>query len=215
MKKRRARFLWAAIGLLGAAAASPLWAAGAREPIAMPSQKAFQLQLEFRDLWVNRLFWVRSAVQEERDADIEAGRVSEARVVQGARDLADAFSPWYGPDVADKLFGLLAAHDKALKDFGEAALRKDDVGQHAAAGTLEANAGELAALLASANAGWRREALSKMLASLAEQQERQITDFFAADFDTEADGWTAMRENACYLADTLVLGIVTQFPSRF
>ena len=29
-------------------------------------------------------------------------------------------------------------------------------------------------------------------------------------FDTEADGWTAMRENACYLADTLALGIVTQ-----
>jgi hypothetical protein len=215
MKKGRARFLWAALGLLAAAGFSPAWAGGAREPVAMPSKKAFQLQLAFRDLWESRLFWVRSAVQEERDADIEAGKVSEARVIQGSRDLADAFSPWYGDDFADKLFGLLAGHDKALKDYGEAAIRKDTVGQHAAAGVLSANAGEAATLLASANPGWRRDVLEKMLATQAEQQEKQITDFFAADFNDEADGWTAMKRDTYYLADTLALGIVKQFPAKF
>jgi hypothetical protein len=215
MRTGRARLFGAALGLLAAAALSPAWAGGARERVAMPSQKAFQLQLSFRDLWVSRLFWVRSAVQEERDADIEAGKVSEARAIQAARDLADAFSPWYGPDFADRLFGLLAGHDKALKDYGEATSRKDAEGQRAAAGALSANAGEVASVLASSNPGWRRAALEKMLASQAEQQEKQIMDFFAADFNAEADGWTAAQEDVYFLADTLALGIVKQFPAKF
>jgi hypothetical protein len=215
MKNGRARFLWAVLGLLAAAGGSPVSAAGAREKIAMPSQKAFQLQLSFRDLWISHLFWVRSAVQEERDADIEAAKVSEARVIQNARNIADAFSPWYGADVADKLFGLLAGRDTALKDYGEATFRKDAEAQRAAAGALSAYARDLAALLSSSNPGWHKNALEKMFVSQAGQQQKQITDFFAADFTAEAEAWTTMKEDAYYLADMLALGIVRQFPSKF
>jgi hypothetical protein len=215
MDDRRARIRLMALILLAAAGALPVSAAGTREKVAMPSQKAFQLQLAFRDLWISRLAWVRSAVQQERDADIQAARVSEARVIQNARDLADAFAPWYGPDMADKLFGLLAAHDTALKDYGEATFRRDAEGQRSAAAALSGNARELAALLSSSNAGWRAEVLSKMLADHALQQQKQITDYFGADFEAEADGWTIMKESTYDLADTLALGIVRQFPTRF
>jgi hypothetical protein len=215
MKNGRARFLWAVLGLLAAAGAAPVSASGAREQVAMPSQKAFQLQLAFRDLWISHLFWVRSAVQEARDADIEAARVSEARVIQNARDLADAFAPWYGADLADKLFGLLAGRNRALKDFGEATSRKDAVAQRAAAEALSASARDLAVLLSSSNPGWRMDTLEKLFASQAGQQEKQITDFFAADFNAEADAWSSMKADAYYLADTLALGIVKQFPTKF
>jgi hypothetical protein len=215
MKNARALFLGTLFCLLAAAGGASAYAAGGREQVKMPSQKAFQLQLAFRDLWISRLFWVRSAVQEERDADIEAARVSEARAIQGARDLADAFSPWYGVDFADKLFGLLAGYDKALKDYGNATFSKNADGQHAAADSLSANAREVAALLSASNPGWRREDLEKMLATRAEQQEKQITGVFAAEFNDEADLWTTMKTDTYYLADILAAGIVRQFPAKF
>ena len=215
MEKRRARFLLIAFIALSAAGVSPVWAGGAKEKIAMPSQKAFQLQLSFRDLWISRLVWIRSAVQQERDADIAAARVSESRVIQNARDLSDAFAPWYGPDMADRLFGLLAGHGAALRDYGEATFRRDADGQRAAAGLLSANARDIATLLHSANPGWRTDVWQKLLADQATQLQKQITDIFSADFETEADGWTAVKADAYYLADTLALGIVTQFHGKF
>ena len=215
MKNRRARFRWAVVFLLAAGVGPTVWAAGGREQITMPSRKAFQLQLTFRDLWLSHIIWVRSAVQEERDADIEAARVSEARVLQNARDIADAFAPFCGADLSDKLFGLLAGHDKALKDYGESTFKKDTGGQSAAAAALSGNAKEVAALLSSSNPGWHRDALEKLFQAWAEQQEKQITGFFGADFVAEADLWTTMKDDTYFLADTLALGLVQQFPARF
>jgi hypothetical protein len=181
----------------------------------MPSQKAFQLQLAFRDLWMGHLFWVRSAVQDARHADGDAGRVSQARVIQNARDIADSFRPYYGADLSDRLFGLLVRHDTALREYGEAAFKKDAEGQRTAAGALSANAGDVATLIASSNTGWKREALEKLFQAQSEQQEKQITCFVSADFSSEAELWTNMVPDAYFLADTLALGIVGQFPTRF
>ena len=177
--------------------------------------KTVDLQLALRDLWIGHIFWVRNVVLTTSCQDEAAAKVAEEQVVANAKSIADAIIPFYGKDAADKLFGLLAGHWGAIKEYMNAAFKDDAAGKDAAIKKLQANADEIAGFLSSANPNWPKSVLSAALQAHGIHHVQQINAVQGKDFTAEARMWTAMKDHIYVIADTLAGGLVKQFPKKF
>ncbi|MGA2762880.1 MAG: hypothetical protein ABSG17_05915 [Spirochaetia bacterium] len=175
---------------------------------------AAELQAALRDLWVGHIFWVRNVALMTRLGNMAGAKVAEGQVVQDARDIANAISPYYGQPAADTLFGLLAAHYGAIKEYMTATYAGKKSAQEAAKAKLEANAEEIASFLSSANPNWPKEDLLGALQAHAMHHVMQIDAFNVKDFKTEATVWNEMKGHIYTVADVLAQGIEKQFGSR-
>ena len=75
---------------------------------------------------------------------------AEQAVVGNAKDIAGSIAPFYGQPASDKLFMLLAGHYGAVKEYLDAAVKKDAAAESKATHHLTANAQEIAAFLSGA-----------------------------------------------------------------
>jgi hypothetical protein len=187
--------------------------AKAKGATAVPAR--VQLQLAMRDLWVGHIFWVRNVVLDTHYGDAAAAKVAEKQVVQNAKDIANAISPYYGKPASDKLFKLLAGHYGAIKDYMTATFAGNKAGQTAAVDKLKKNADEIATFLSSANPNWPKATLEAALLAHGGHHIAQIDAISKKDFASEAKTWTAMKDQVYTIADVLANGIVKQFPKKF
>ena len=179
------------------------------------SAKSVELREALRDLWAGHVFWVRNVALATRLGDGGAAKVAEENVVKNARAIADAIIPVYGRPAADKLFGLLAGHYGAVKEFMTAAYAADTAGKDAAVEKIKGNATEIAVFLSSANPNLPKDALVSLLFAHGAHHIAQINAFAARDYAAEAEVWSAMNEHMLMIADALGKGIVKQFPAKF
>lgn len=183
--------------------------------VTQESAKAVELREALRDLWIGHVFWVRNVALATRMGDAGAAQVAEENVVKNARAIADAIIPLYGKPAADKLFGLLAGHYGAVKEYMTAAYAADTTGKDAAVEKIKANATEIAGFLSSANPNWPKETLVSLLFAHGGHHMAQIEAFAAKDYAAEAKVWSSMNEHMLMIADALGRGIVKQFPAKF
>jgi len=190
---------------------SPVYAKEKMEPM-----KAAELQMTLRDLWVGHIFWVRSVVIATKLGDADAVKVAEDNVVGNAKDIAAAVGSFYGKEAGDKLFGLLAGHYGAIKEYLTASMVDDKEGKGAAVEKLKKNADEIAGFLSGANPkNWPKDTLVSLLVAHGGHHIAQIDAVMAKDYSTEATTWVAMKKHIYTIADALAGGIVKQFPKKF
>lgn len=199
-------------------ASAPLAPAPAAEaaPTAAPIQaepiEAADLRLALRDLWTNHIFWVRSYVLAQHYEDAAAAEAAEAQAVENARALANGIEPFYGQEAADQLFGLLAGHYGAIKDYMSATYDGQPAGQEAASRALSANAEAIADFLDGANPNLPKEAVLPLLVAHGGHHMQQIRAFDRGDFAAEAEVWKAMLEHVYGIADAMAEALGAQFP---
>jgi hypothetical protein len=179
------------------------------------SAKSVELREALRDLWVGHVFWVRNVALATRLGDAGAAKVAEENAVKNARAIADAIIPVYGKPAADKLFGLLAGHYGAVKEYMTAAYAANKAGKEAAVDKIKANATEIAGFLSSANPNLPKETLVSLLFAHGGHHIAQIDAFAVKDYAAEAQVWSAMNEHMLMIADALGKGIAKQFPTKF
>ena len=190
---------------------SPAYAKEKMEPM-----KAAELQMTLRDLWVGHIFWVRSVVFATFYGDTDAAKVAEDNVVSNAKDIGAAVGSFYGKEAGDKLFGLLAGHYGAIKEYLTAAIAGNQAGKDAAVEKLKKNATEIAEFLHGANPkNWPKDTLVSLLMAHGGHHIAQIDAVTAKNFGTEATTWEAMKKHIYAIADALAGGIVKQFPKKF
>ncbi|HUL00128.1 MAG TPA: hypothetical protein VLX29_04655 [Nitrospirota bacterium] len=181
-----------------------------------PKMTAVDLRLTLRDLWVGHIFWVRNVVYATKYGDTAAAKVAEDNVVKNAKDIAGAVALFYGKEAGDKLFGLLAGHYGAVKEYLNAAVAGDKAAKDSAVDKLKKNAVEIATFLNAANPkNWPKETLVSLLLAHGGQHISQIDAVIAKDYGAEATVWEAMKTHIYTVADALAGGIVKQFPKRF
>ena len=195
-------------------AASPSLAKG-NIKITKESPKAVELREALRDLWVGHIYWVRNVVLATKMGDAEAVKVAEENVVKNARAIADAVIPFYGKDAADKLFGLLAGHYGAIKEYMIVSYAGDNAGKDAAVDKIKKNATEIAVFLSSANPNWPKETLVSLLFAHGGHHIAQINALNEKNYSSEAQIWEPMKNHMYVIADALGKGIVKQFPKKF
>ena len=202
-----------ALAVMAAFTASPAFA---REKMMKESPKGVELRLALRDLWIGHIFWVRSVVYATKSGDTEAAKVAEENVVKNAKDIASAIASFYGKEAGDKLFGLLAGHYGAIKEYLTVAVAGDMAGKDAAVNKIKKNADELAAFLNSANPkNWPKDTLVSLLVAHGSHHIAQIDAVVAKDYGTEATVWENMKKHIYTIADALAGGIEKQFPKKF
>ena len=180
------------------------------------SPKAVETRQALRDLWVGHVFWVRNVALATRMGDAEAARVAEENVVGNARSIADAVIPFYGKPAADNLFGLLAGHYGAVKEYQTAAYAGNKDGRDAAVVKIKSNATEIASFLSTANPkNWPKDTLVGLLFAHGAHHMEQIDAFAAKDYASEAKTWEMMKGHMYMIADAIAGGLVKQFPKKF
>lgn len=183
--------------------------------VGQPS-KTVATQMALRDLWVDHVFWVRNVVLAHAKKDTKALAEAEAQVVENAKKIASSIEPFYGKAANEKLFGLLAGHYGAIKDYMTASLPKVDLAkQKAASEKMNSNAAEIATFLSGANPNLPKEALMGLLAAHGGHHVAQINQIGKGDFKSEAETWGHMKHHMYTIADALVGGIAKQFPNKF
>lgn len=194
---------------------SPSFAHEGHAMAAKESTKAVELRQTLRDLWIDHIFWSRNVVLMTKMGSTQVAKVAEDNVVKNARSIANAMSPFYGQPAADKLFGLLAGHYGAVKQYMTASYAGDRAGKEAAAQKISANADQIATFLSGANPNWPKATLMSLLTAHGGHHMAQIDAFANKDYASEAQIWQAMKEHMYTIADALASGIVKQFPKKF
>jgi hypothetical protein len=177
--------------------------------------KAVEMREALRDLWQGHIFWVRNVVLSTKLGETEAAKVAEENVVKNARAIADSVIPFYGKDAADKLFGLLAGHYGAVKEYMTVSYFGNNAGKEAAVDKIKKNATEIAVFLSSANPNWPKETLVSLLFAHGGHHIAQIDALNEKNYSSEAQTWEAMKNHMNMIADALGKGIVKQFPKKF
>jgi hypothetical protein len=195
-----------------AAPPHPHAATAAKPPAHAASDRRVATDQALRDLWGQHVFWVRSYVVAGVDRNEAARGEAERQVVANARSLSAAVSPFYGQEGSDRLFRLLAGHWGAVKAYADAG---DQAGREQAVQALNANAGEIATFLSTANPYLPRDAVLGLLAAHGGHHVQQVDQLKAGDYAAEAQTWEAMRTHMYTLADTLTDALARQFPKRF
>ncbi|MGH9783540.1 MAG: hypothetical protein ACRD88_05090 [Terriglobia bacterium] len=168
-----------------------------------------------RDLWVGHIFWVRNVVVETFAGNKQAAVAAEKEVVANARQIAAAIEPYYGKAASDKLFGLLAGHYGAVKEYLVATTAGSKAKQDAAIKNLTANATEIAKFLSGANPNLPFDTLNGLLLGHGGHHIQQIQQFTGKQYAQEAQTWEAMKKHMYVIADALAGAIAKQFPAKF
>jgi hypothetical protein len=168
-----------------------------------------------RDLWVGHVFWVRNVVVSTFAGNRPAAEAAEQEVVANARQIAAAIEPYYGREASEKLFGLLAGHYGAVKQYLEATTAGNKGKQDVAFKSLSANATEIARFLSGANPNLPFDTLNGLLLAHGGHHIRQIQQVQSKQYAEEAQTWEAMKRHMYVIADALAEAIAKQFPRQF
>lgn len=213
MKTLKNRWLVAPAILLAVASAQPCYAHGTTaEPMAT---KAVQTDNALRDLWVGHVFWVRNVVIETMAGNQAAATAAENEVVANARRIAASIEPFYGKPAADKLFGLLAGHYGAVKQYLDATIANNITKQDAATQEMARNFEEIAVFLSGANSNLPVATLRDMLQAHGDHHTQAILQLRDKQYNKEAQTWEGMKNHMYALADALTGALAKQFPAKF
>ena len=168
-----------------------------------------------RDLWVGHIFWVRNVVVDTLAGNKKSAAEAEKEVVANAKQIAAAIEPYYGKEASEKLFGLLAGHYGAAKQYLEATAAGSKAKQDAALKSLTGNASEIARFLSGANPNLPFETLNGLLLAHGGHHIQEIQQLQSKQYAEEARTWDAMRKHMYSIADALAGAIAKQFPAKF
>lgn len=168
-----------------------------------------------RDLWAGHIFWVRNVATETLAGNAKAAAAAEKEVVANARAIAGSIEPFYGKAASEKLFGLLAGHYGAVKQYLEATAAGSKARQEAAVRNLTGNATAIARFLSGANPNLPFDTLNGLLLGHGGHHIQEIQQLKAGQFAEEAQTWDAMKKHMYVIADALAGAIAKQFPAQF
>lgn len=197
--------------------AAPAWAQHAQHVVAQAAAQAkvTEAGAAQRDLWVGHIFWVRNVVTDTLAGNQKAAAAAEIEVVANARAIAASIEPFYGKAASEKLFGLLAGHYGAVKQYVEATVAGSKGRQDAAARNLTTNATEIARFLSGANPNLPFDTLNGLLLAHGGHHIQEIQQLKGGQYAQEAQTWEAMKNHMYVIADALAGAIAKQFPAKF
>ena len=179
------------------------------------STKVTQTNAALRDLWIGHVFWVRNVVLDTVAKNSAAATASENEVVANAKQIAAAIEPFYGKDASDKLFGLLAGHYGAVKQYLEATVANSKPKQESALKAINDNIAEIAVFLSGANPNLPVDTLRSLLMAHGAHHVQAIQQLRDKQYAQEAKTWDAMKNHMYVIADALGNAIAKQFPAKF
>jgi hypothetical protein len=208
------RIVIAAAATAAVFAAAPVFGQHSEHP-AQHATTATETSAALRDLWMGHIFWVRNVALETFAGNSKAAAAAEQQVVANAQQIAASIEPFYGKAASDQLFGLLAKHYGAVKDYLTANVAGDKPKQDAAYNDLARNAADIARFLSGANPNLPYDTVNALLLAHGAHHVKQIQQLHAKEYAAEAETWAAMKKHMYAISDAIAVAIVKQFPAKF
>jgi len=176
------------------------------------TQEEANLQLEWRKLWENHIFWTRMVII--NIADTPGGtNESVARLLQNYRDMQDAMRPWYGDAEAEEFGGLLQEHLLIAADLVTAVKANNSTGAAELQARWFENADQIAADLTALNPNWNEQEQQEMWRTHLNVTLTEASVRLSGSDNTDA--YDEVHRVGLGMADMFSMGILEQFPDRF
>lgn len=174
-----------------------------------------KLRNDMRALWEDHVTWTRLAVM-SLVAGTPDGNASVARLLRNQTDIGNAIKPFYGKAAGNALTGELRKHILVAADLIAAAKAGDQAKLAAEQRRWQANANDIAALLAKVNPrNWPAKAVAPMLQEHLKLTTDEVVARLKGDWAADVAAYDRIHTHALGMADALSAGLVAQFPRRF
>ncbi|HEY7691300.1 MAG TPA: hypothetical protein VH816_03065 [Gaiellaceae bacterium] len=166
-------------------------------------------------LWTDHVTWTRLVI-----VDFAAGapnlKPDLARLLRNQADIGNAIKPFYGAAAGTQLTRLLHTHIMEAVPVLSAAKAGQQAKLATALKAWYANAHQIAAFLAKANAkSWPLPAMTKMMNTHLRLTTNEAAAQLKGQWQASIGAYDEVRAEILMMADMLADGIVQQFPARF
>jgi hypothetical protein len=174
------------------------------------------LYTTMRKLWADHVFWTHNyVVAAVNNFSKESADPIAARLMKNQEDIGRAIRPYYGAGAGDQLTALLKEHITIATEVVASAKANDQTKLQDANTRWQANADQIAALLAGANPNWPEEDFKEMLRMHLTLLTNEVTATLSKQYEKSVTAGDAGLDHMMGLADALSAGIVKQFPDKF
>jgi hypothetical protein len=179
------------------------------------TRRELALRRDMRQLWEDHIIWTRLAIisltTDSPDTDATVGRL-----LKNQTDIGNAVKPFYGKAAGGKLTAELRRHILIAADLIAAAKASDQAKLAVAQTRWQANADDIAGVLASVNPRYFKLAvlkaeMRKHLKLTTEEAVARLQGDWAAD----VAAYDKIHRHILHMSDYLSAGLVKQFPKRF
>lgn len=181
----------------------------------VPIVPAAEMRKTLRDLWVGHIFMIQHAVLYNLTYDMAERDAADKQVLANVREIANTFIPYYGEARCEKLYGLLASHYSAVKEYSEATIAGNKPQQDAALAGLASNADLFAEFLNGVTPYLSKDTVRGLIAAHGSHHVLQINLYKKKDYAQLEAIWPLMRQHVYLIADTITMALVKQFPDKF
>lgn len=178
------------------------------------SQANLSLRQAMRRLWMDHTIYTRLYIV-SAFANIPDAQSVAARLLRNQEDIGNAIIPYYGQDAGKKLTELLRQHIVIAVDVVTTAKSGDKDKFAEADKKWVANADEIAGFLSSANPNWPQKDAQDLLHLHLQLIREFVGERMANRYDAEIKKLDEYFTEGMLIADTLSIGIIKQFSSKF
>jgi hypothetical protein len=207
-------FLLTALIILTFGASKNIYAEEHQDRAKFFSKKAVHLRLDMRKLWEDHIVWTRnfiiSAIAELGDENPVA-----ERLLQNQDDIGDAFKPYFGRKMGNKLAELLREHILIAVDVVNDAIAGDTAKFDEDYAKWQKNARKIAKFLAKENSKYSKDKLKEMLYKHLELTTGEVSSRLNEDWAADIHFYDENHNHMLKFSDTLVRGIIKEFPDKF
>jgi len=177
------------------------------------------VQLRFHDqmrkLWEDHVTWTRLAIVTFADGSASFGDTA-SRLLENQVDIGDAFKPYFGNRVGNRLTALLNDHITIAVEILQAAKDGDAAAFDDAKARWYANSRDIADFLSSLDRKvWPRAEMRTMMKVHLDQTLAEASAELTGHYATSVAAYDRIHRHILDMADGLSAGIMRQFPARF
>jgi hypothetical protein len=175
-----------------------------------------EMQKTLRDLWLGHIFMIQHVVLFNTSNDPTARDAADKQVLANAKQIANAFIPFYGEARSEKLFTLLSGHYVAVKEYSEATIAGNTRQQDAALVRLGSNADDIDGFFIGVNPNHLPKGTVRgLIEAHGAHHVLQINQYKKKEYAKLEETWPMMRQHVYVIADTLTNALAKQFPDKF
>jgi hypothetical protein len=179
------------------------------------TQKELALRNDMRRLWEDHIVWTRLAII-SLTTDAPDTEATVGRLLANQMDIGDAVKPFYGPAAGDELIRQLRLHILIAADVIAAAKAGDGAKLAEAQTRWQANADDIAGVLASVNPRfWKLARMKAEMRRHLDLTTEEVVARLRRDWTADVAAYDEIHDHILHMSDLLAAGLVAQFPERF
>jgi hypothetical protein len=179
------------------------------------TQKELALRNDMRRLWEDHIVWTRLAII-SLTTDAPDTEATVGRLLANQMDIGDAVKPFYGPAAGDELTRQLRLHILIAADVIAAAKAGDGAKLVEAQTRWQANADDIAGVLASVNPRfWKLARMKAEMRRHLDLTTEEVVARLRRDWTADVAAYDEIHDHILHMSDLLAAGLVAQFPERF